>query len=219
VLEQAAGFAFLAALSPTVLLVGATYLGSDSPRRTVLYYLAGAVLMSVVMGVVVLLALHAGGLNHPRQRQPRYGLRLGLGVLALGAALFVALRKRKRAGADGKQGRLVARLMTRPKPVTAFLAGVILFAPSVSFIAAVQVIATARAGTGLIVAGIALIVVINVMLVWLPLAGHLAAPDATTRRLRAFNGWLRAHGHVLAVTALTIAGIVLVIDGATGLAG
>jgi hypothetical protein len=32
VLAQAAGFAFLAALSPTALLVTATYLGSARPR-------------------------------------------------------------------------------------------------------------------------------------------------------------------------------------------
>ncbi len=41
-LTEAAGFAVLAALSPTALLVSAVFLGSASPRRTVLLYLAGA---------------------------------------------------------------------------------------------------------------------------------------------------------------------------------
>jgi hypothetical protein len=40
-LAEAAGFAFLAALSPTALLIAAIYLGSARPRRTVLCYLAG----------------------------------------------------------------------------------------------------------------------------------------------------------------------------------
>ena len=39
-LAQAAGFALLAAISPTALLLMAVYLGSDSPRTTALMYLA-----------------------------------------------------------------------------------------------------------------------------------------------------------------------------------
>ena len=46
-LETAAGFALLSALSPTAVLVGAVYLGSASPRRTTLVYLAGALTTTV----------------------------------------------------------------------------------------------------------------------------------------------------------------------------
>jgi hypothetical protein len=56
-LLQAAGFAVLAALSPTALLITAIYLGSARPRTTAVCYLAGAVLISTVMGVAVLLML------------------------------------------------------------------------------------------------------------------------------------------------------------------
>jgi NADH:ubiquinone oxidoreductase subunit 6 (subunit J) len=93
VIAEAAGLALLAALSPTALLVAAVYLGSDRPRQTGLAYLAGAVLMSLVMGVVVLLVLRGAGLNHPHQHAPRYGLRLGLGILLLAAGAVVAVRK------------------------------------------------------------------------------------------------------------------------------
>ena len=55
-LVQAAGLAVLAAVSSTALLLAAVYLGSARPRTTLLLYLAGAVLMSVVMSVVVLAA-------------------------------------------------------------------------------------------------------------------------------------------------------------------
>jgi hypothetical protein len=54
-LLQAAGFAVLAALSPTALLITAIYLGSARPRTTAVCYLAGVVLISTVMGVAVLL--------------------------------------------------------------------------------------------------------------------------------------------------------------------
>jgi hypothetical protein len=58
-----------------------------------------------------------------------------------------------------------------------------------------------------------------VLIVWLPLLTFLVAPEATTRRLAALNGWLRARGRQIAVGALGAGGVILVINGALGLAG
>ena len=52
-IAQAAGLAVLAAISPTALLLAAVYLGSARPRATVLCYLAGALLMSIAIGIVI----------------------------------------------------------------------------------------------------------------------------------------------------------------------
>jgi hypothetical protein len=65
--------------------------------------------------------------------------------------------------------------------------------------------------------GLAVVVVINVTLVWLPFVLFLVRPEATTRRLKAFNGWLRAHGHSLIAGALIVAGAVLTGNGIYGL--
>jgi hypothetical protein len=216
VLEQAASFAFLAAISPTALLILAVYLGTAQPRRTAALYLAGAIIMSVITAAAAVIVIRVAGLNLQRSHAPRYGLRLGLGVLALAAAALMSRRKPAPAGAP--QRGLVARLAAEPSPLIAFLAGLLMFAPSVTFIAAVQVVATARAGFALTTVGVAIVVTISVMIVWLPLAAYLAAPGFTARKLKALNGWLRAHGRMLALTAMTVAGAVLVIDGALGLA-
>jgi hypothetical protein len=218
VIIQAAGFALLAALSPTALLVAAVYLGSARPRLTGMFYLAGAVAMSIVTAVVVLLVLHTAGLDHPHQHAPRYGLRLGLGVVALAAGIAVALRKPKPPDPARPRQGIVSRMVANPAPVSAFAVGVLVFLPGVTFIAAMQVIATARASVQAIVAAAALVVVINVLLVWLPIVLHLAAPAATARRLTAFNAWLRAHGHMLLTWTLLVAGALLVVNGAQGLA-
>ena len=93
-LVQATGFALLAAVSPTALLVMAVFLGSANPRATALMYAAGALVMTVVMAITILLLLRATGLNQPRQHGPSYALRFGLGVVALAAAVFVSRRKR-----------------------------------------------------------------------------------------------------------------------------
>lgn len=219
---QAAGFAVLAALSPTALLVIAVYLGSARPRRTGSYYLAGAILMSVITGVIVLVALHAGGLSRPAEREPRYGLRLGLGVLALAASAFILARRRRAAGAgkqdSGKQGKgFLSRMIAAPSAKTAFIVGLLVFSPSVTFIAAIQAIATARASVELSVVALAIVVVLNVALVWLPILAHMAAPDWTSRTLTTFNGWLRTHGQILVIIVAAVAGVVLTVNGLTGL--
>lgn len=225
---QAAGFALLAALSPTALVVMAVFLGSHNPRRIAMLYVAGAVLMTVVMAVTVLLVLRATGMNQPREHTPRYGLRLGLGILALAVAAVMILRARHAppaaAGTAGGGGggsprkpSLMTRLTARPRPLTAFLAGLLLFAPSATFIAAVQVIATADAAVPVTVLAVVIVTVLTVLSVWLPLIAYLAAPEATTRALRNANGWLVAHGRAVATWALAVAGVILVVNGALNL--
>jgi len=216
VLAQAAGLALLSALSPTALLIAAIYLGSARPGLTSMFYLAGAVAMSLVMGVVVLLVLRSAGLNHPDQHAARYGLRLGLGVVLLAAAAFVAAR-RPRQPDPAKAHGLVSRMVAEPAPLSAFLVGLLVFAPGVTFIAALQVIATASAGPDLTSLAVILVVVINVLLVWLPIMLHLIAPTATERRLKAFNHWIRAHGTTVLIGVLIAAGAIMVFDGIYGL--
>jgi Sap-like sulfolipid-1-addressing protein len=216
VIAQAAGFALLAAISPTALLVMAVFLGSESPRRIALLYFVGAALMTVVMAVTVLLVLRATGMNQPREHTPRYGLRLGLGIVALAAGAAAAVRARRAAPAAGKPG-MVSRLTSRPRPVTAFLAGLLLFVPSASFIAAVQVIATANASTEATVAAMLIVIALTATTVWLPLIAYLATPEATTRALRNANGWLVAHGRTVVVYGLAVAGVILVVNGALNL--
>ncbi len=95
--------------------------------------------------------------------------------------------------------------------------GVILFMPSVTFVAAVQVIATSHAGAASQALAFVLVVVISVSFVWLPLLLYLVSPDATVGGIAACNEWLRMHGHLLLVAVLVVAGVALVVDGAVGL--
>ena len=241
-LAQAAGFAVLAAISPTALLVMAVFLGSDNPRRIAGLYTLGAVIMTVIMAITVLLVLRAVGLNQPREQEPRYALRLGLGILALLFAAVLIVRARRvtaalagipraepavvgGAGVSGsaeppsvnakeRKPGLIARLTASPRPLTALLAGVILFAPSTTFIAAVQVVATSNASTELVALAMLIVIVLTALTVWLPLIAYYAWPETTARRLRNANGWLVANGRMLVVSALLIAGVALVVNGA-----
>jgi hypothetical protein len=216
---QAAGFALLASISPTALIVMAVFLGSANPRLTALAYVTGAFTMTVIMAIVVLYVLRGTGLNLPREHDHRYGFRLGLGVLALAAAIWFARFKRRKPGAAKEGQGLVARLTAMPSVRAAFAAGVLIFAPSATFIAAVQVVATAQAAVPVTALTLAIIIVLTCMVVWVPLIAYLVAPDATHRSLKAVNDWIRLHAKRLGLYALALCGIVLIVNGALGVAG
>ena len=218
-IAQATGFAILAALSPTALLVMTVFLGSERPRETALAYVAGAMIMTVLMAVTVLLVLRGLNLNQPREHSPRYGLRLGLGVIALATAVVLLRRGVPQPGSPEQQKHgLIGRLTARPRPGVAFAAGLILFLPSATFVAAVQVIATSDASKVATAVALIIVVAISALIVWAPLIGYLARPDDTVRLLRQANGWLRVHGRTIAVYGLLIGGIALIINGALGVA-
>jgi hypothetical protein len=171
--EEAAGLALLAAVSPPAILVAALYLASARPGRTTVFYVAGGFLVVALVGSIALIALRAGGLSLPRHHQTRYGLRLGLGVLAIIAAVLIYRRRPSQKTESGRQKKpgLVARLAADPKPLTAFVVGIVMFGPSVTFIAAVQVVASSKADLAATVGAMAMIVVLTVAFAWLPAAG------------------------------------------------
>jgi hypothetical protein len=219
VLTQAAGLAVLAALSPTAVLVSAVFLGSANPRRTALIYLAGAIVMTAVMATVVFVVLRAGHVYKPSQRQPRYGVRLGLGLLALLGGGYMWRRGPRPPDPAKKDKGLLNRILAKPGTREAFIVGVVVYSPSLTFVAAVQVIATAGQSIAASVLDIAVVIAITIAFVWLPLVLYLLAPERTGRLLTHFNAWLRTHGHQIAVGALLVGGVVLTINGILGLNG
>ena len=140
-------------------------------------------------------------------------------AIALAGAAFMMLRKRPQTDAGQQRNGFLDRLLARPSPRAAFVSGVLLFAPGATFIAAVQVVATSDASVPVIVLALVLVVAITALVVWLPLVGYLAAPEATSRRLAVLNGWLRTHGRMVVSYALGVAGAVLIVNGALGLTG
>ncbi len=216
-LIEVIGLAFIAALSPTALLVTAVYLGSARPKMVAGFYLLGALVMSLVMGIVLVVVLRNLDLSHPDHRTPRYALRLGIGVAMVIAAVVMAKRTPRSAASPEKSG-LVSRMVADPAPLSALLVGLLVFAPGATFLATVQVIATSRADIELTAIALIIVVVENALLVWLPIALYIVMPDRTSRSLTRFNVWLRANSQTILAWTLTVFGALLMVDGIYGLA-
>jgi hypothetical protein len=143
----------------------------------------------------------------------------GLDLVILAFGLYLRRRGPRRKD-PAKQGQgLIARMIAHPSRKTAFIVGLLVYGPSLTFVAAVQVVATSRQATVTSVLLLGLIIAITVAFVWLPLVLHLFMPDRTGQLLASFNGWLRSHGRLLVVGALIFGGAVLAVDGTFGLAG
>ena len=128
-LLESAGLALLASLSPTALLIAAVYLGSARPMRTAAFYLTGALVMTAVTGVVILVLLRSLDLSHTAERDPRYELRLALGVALLVIGLVVARRQPRPADPAQPQQGLISRMAASPAPRSAFIVGIPGFCP------------------------------------------------------------------------------------------
>ncbi|HEX9064970.1 MAG TPA: GAP family protein [Streptosporangiaceae bacterium] len=217
--EQAAGLAVVAAFYPPAMLIAALYLASNKPGRlTAVYVIGGTVIVSII-GIAALLAMRDLGLSLPHHQHTRYGLRLGLGVLALIAAVVLYRRKPKqRDPSKPKKPGLIDRLSAEPRPKTAFLAGILMFGPSLTFLAAVQVVATAKASVAATVGAMIMIIVLTLAFAWVPLVAYLVAPDLTARRLGSFDEWLKRHGKAVLVAAVALIGVLLIAQGIAGLA-
>jgi Sap, sulfolipid-1-addressing protein len=166
--------------------------------------------------VVILAVLRNADLSHPAEHAPRYGVRLGLGLLLLVAGVVIARRSPR--GPDPRQPGIVSRMAAEPAPWRAFVVGILIFAPGATFLASMQVIATARATLGETVLAVIIVVVINVLLVWLPILAHVLVPGWTVRYLTLFNSWLREHNKTVVVWVFLVVGAIMVGNGIYGLA-
>jgi hypothetical protein len=218
---QVAWLALVASISPPAALLAGLYLRSERPGKVTLFFIVGGLVVVSVVGVVVLVVMRAGGLSHLDHfhHQTRYGVRLGLGLIALAAAVFLYLRKPKPRdpAKKPKKPKLIHRLSARPSPLTAFAVGVFMFGPSLTFISAVQVVATAKAGLADTIGAMALIIVLAVLFAWLPFLAYLVAPDRTLHLLHRLEAALAKHGRTILVAAVAVIGLYLTIQGITGL--
>lgn len=195
-LSEAVPAALGAAIRPPALLFIAFLLVNPRPGRRALIFLGGAVLIALGFGFLSVLVLQASGAESAEHRTVPHWIDLAIGILLVAFALVIYFRP-PRGPKAAKQRRELG--------VIGLLGiGLLMYRPSLLYLASLHAIAKAHASPLETVLGIVLVAVIYLLLIEIPIIAHAIWPDTTIRWVTAANTWLAKHGR--SVIIIVVAG-------------
>ncbi|MFD2415791.1 GAP family protein [Amycolatopsis pigmentata] len=204
-LSEAVPAAFGAAIYPPALLFIAFLLANPRPRRRALIFLAGAVLITLSVGFLVVFLLEDSGIESPKHRTVPPWIDLALGILALAFAVVVYLRP--------PRGPKAAKRRRELGLVGLLAIGIAMYSPSPLYLASLHSIAKAHAGVPVVVLSVILVAAIYMLMIEIPIIAHAIWPDATIRAVTVVNAWLSRHGRTIVIVVAACFGTYFVISG------
>ncbi len=221
----------LAMFNPTLLAAVTLMLLLPNPKRLMLGYLFGAYTASISLGLVIVFALPESSATSTSKNtlSPVEDVVVGLLLLVVAAVLATdrdrPLRERrarrrseKQAGSETEEKEaLPMRLLGRGSPRVAFVVGLLLSFPGVSYLAGLNHIHKLDAAvlpTALLVIGFCLV---QQLLLELPLAGYFFAPEKTADAVKGFRAWLGRNGRQAGIIVAAVLGALVLIRGIAGL--
>jgi hypothetical protein len=212
----------VAAANATLLAAVTVMLFLPSPKRLLLGYLVGALLISLTTGFVIVFALHSSGATSTAQNTLSPSMDIALGLIALLVAYVLGSgrderlkQRRKKKTEEGveKSPSKVEQLLGRGSARVTFAVGVVFTLPGVAYLAALHDLDNLDYGT---VPTVLVILAFNVMLLILlevPLIGYAVAPERTVVEVQRFRAWLSRSGRRMAIIAAAGIGALLVARG------
>lgn len=218
--------ALTASLNPT--LVGATtvMLLLERPTKLMLGYLAGAMMTSITLGLVIVFSLSNSSTAKTTQNTLSPSVDIGLGAICLAIAFvlytgrYERLRQRRQARKAAKPDKGPPRWqreLSKGSARTTFVVGALLTLPGASYIAGLTEIHKQKFSTALTVL---VVLGFNIVMLWLlevPLASYLFAPEKTPEKIERAKAWVSRHAHMFAIRGFTAVGALLIIKGIVGL--
>ena len=214
-------YSLIAAANATLLAAVTVMLFLPSPKRLLLGYLVGGLLVSLTIGFLIVFDVHQSGATSTAQNSvsPATDIAFGLIFLVIAYVLRSERMERRRdrkreekEGADKGPSR-VERVLGRGSARITFLVGVLLTLPGVAYLAALRELDDLNYGT---LPTILVIIGFNVMLLILleiPLVGYVFAPDRTVAAVEGFTAWLSRNGFKTAIYVIAGLGAFLVTRG------
>lgn len=217
----------VAAANMTLLAAVTVMLFLPSPKRLLLGYLAGALLVSLTVGFVIVFVVHDASATSTAQHSVSPSMDVALGLIFLIVAYVLGSggdqklkQRRKRAKGDEqdqeKGPSKVEQLLGRGSARVTFALGVVLTLPGVSYLLALhdlQQLGYSAAGEILVILGFNLMLLI---LLEIPLCGYLFAPDRTVVEVQRFRAWLTRNGRGMAIIGAAGLGVLLLVRGTIG---
>jgi hypothetical protein len=221
--------ALLSALYPTLFAAVLVMLELESPKPLLLGYLAGSLLTSIALGLVIVFTLKgsSGGTSAAKNTANPI-LDLTLGAFILVAVFVVATERdqrrrarsarRKAAAADKRPPRWKAAL-SRGSARTTFVVGALIALPGATYLAALEKIHDQGLSTSSTVLVVIAFNAIMFVLVEIPLAGYAVAPVPTRTTIGRLNEALSRNGGRIALVAAIVISVALLARGVVSLAG
>jgi sulfite exporter TauE/SafE len=184
--------AIAGALYPTLLAVVILVLARPNAGRLLAFFLAGAALTSISIGLFAVLVLDPASLDTNR-RSLGAGVSLAAGVVALLAGLRLlrpAKPKEKHETKDPTHRSFSQRALEQDSVWLVFVLGIVLDLPGLWYLIGLKKIAEGGYSDA---AAAALVIGFNVIMfafVEVPLVGFLVAPERTNALVEKFNAWL-----------------------------
>ena len=212
----------VAAANATLLAAVAVMLFLPNPRRLLLGYLLGGLLVSLTIGFVIVFVVHHSGATSTTQNSISPGMDIALGLILLVVAYVLRSdrmerrreRKKEEEEEEVKKGPFrVERFLDRGSVRFTFLVGVVLTLPGVAYLSALHKLDNLNYGT---VPTILIILGFNAMILLLleiPLIGYLVAPERTVVAVQDFRGWLSRNGLRAGIYVAAGLGVLLIARG------
>jgi ABC-type Na+ efflux pump permease subunit len=214
------GLALLSAANPKLLGVDLLLIGNRRARAMFLAFLVGCVTVTLAVGIVDVLVVHADTIKTQGSASATLELVLGAALLLFGVLLGTGHIHRRQKGraarrrgeGDRKESRMTEAL-TKPRLGIAVLVGAVVGTPGASYIVALHHLVAGHYSTANQIVGVVLFSLIEYVLIIIPFIFLCFRPEATERELRAFTGWLRSHAQQLITWVAILVGTYMVIDG------
>ena len=217
--------ALAAAVFPTLIACVAIIISRPEPRRLLVAFYAGGLIVSVGAGIVVLNAFKRGDSvvgNSSSSPNPVTSIVAGLLALALGGlrasgrgrALLNRWRSRHPRRREQKEGPSWAeRRLDQANVAVAFAIGAAINLPGPFYVLALGDIATGDYSRSAELGLILLFNAIMFVLIEVPLAGYLLRPERTAEQVAELAVWLNRHGLRVMGALIALVGASLIGQG------
>ncbi len=226
VVNQIFVLALTAALNPTLVAASTVMMLLPSPKKLMLGYLLGALLTSVTLGLLIIFEVHGSGATSTTQHtiSPIVDIVLGGLAVIIGLALKtdrdrrLAERRRAKKGPKEEKGPPKwQQVLSKGSAWSTFAVGAVLTLPGASYLAGLHEIDSQNYSNAKSVAVVLAFNVVMLMLLEVPLASYVVAPDWTPGAVTNARNWVGRRGRgVLTVGILTV-GAALILKGVIGL--
>ena len=216
-MQQVLVFSLTAMANPSLLAAATVLLILPNPKKLMLGYLAGALMTSVTLGLVIVFALQDSGAGDTAKRTINPVLDIAAGAILLVISIVIGTgRQPHRKPKEPKKDKAPPRwqqALSKGSPRITFVVGALLTLPGFSYLGALSGIIKLNPSTLATVLLVLMVNVIMLALIEVPLITFAVAPDWTPRAIERTKAWFARNAHTIAVRGTAVLGTLLIVRG------